>query len=216
MRKEAVISKFAPNMASLPALRCLRLVNNDIETLKELSFLIDSLGRGVSALEHLIVKDSPICSSAGLLRHFVCAILPNLKSFNEAEISILERAESIKMIAPVLKVQDLAISQHYFGQAPSQSDGAADLSSQQPGSRVGNVSSMRLRPTQTAPSKRPSASMGNRSAVTAESYEASIDQLVSEISASASNSKVKEKWEAALAKAVHQIFKESVFNLTKS
>jgi hypothetical protein len=216
MRKEAVMSKFAPNMASLPALKCLRLVNNEIETLKELSFLIDSLGRGVSALEHIIIKDSPICSSTGgLLRHFVCAILPNLKSFNELEISILERAESIKMIAPVLKVQELAISQHYFGQTTSQSDGAADQSSQQPVSRAGNVSSMRLRQTQAPPSKRPSASMGNRS-VTAESYEASIDQLVSEISASASSSKVKEKWEAALAKAVHQIFKESVFNLTKS
>lgn len=161
----------------------------------------------MSALEHLVIMDSPICQSSGLLRHYVSSVMPNLKSFNEIDITVLERAESSRLLAPVLKIYDLATSQQQFisgqfhlaatlGSQSFQVDIESEQDQQQPllpppqhtvrsGSTVGLRG--KLTGSVSALNKRPGASMGSRSSPAAGSEQA-INELIADMSANAVNS----------------------------
>jgi len=115
MKRDVIVSKFASNLSWLPALKCLRLVNNEFESLKDIDVLIESLGTSFQ-LEHLTIRDNPICSSQSLLRAYVAASIPSLKSFNDVEISPAERSDSIRTLRPVMKIHDLAVSQQFSSQ----------------------------------------------------------------------------------------------------
>lgn len=195
MKVEHVVAKFSPNISCLPALKTFRLVNNEIEALKDVGSVIESLGRASVGLERLFISENPINANASLLRHYINSLLPNLKSFNDSIISDTERAESVKIFKPVLRLNELASSLNVipFPVAPSSS--IAD-------SRVKLQSS-----------KRPGASMGTRSSFT-ENY--SVDALVSELSESTIQAKSsKTHFEDALSRVVLGIFRESVFSVSR-
>ena len=202
--------KFSPNIASLPALRSLRLINNDLETLREVGVVLESLGRAASTLEHFFLLDNPVCSSSSLLRHYVCGLLPSLKTFNDVEITTSSREESAKMIAPVLRLQDLAGAQQISLVGPSAmnegTDGYMDGGTSRPvRGKAGGIG------------KRPGGSIGQRTyGNSVESQEASIDLLVQEIAqASTASRLLKSRWEEAFGRAIQNIVKEAALSLGK-
>ena len=109
MKRNVITSKFATNISWLPSLKCLRLFNNELESLKDVDIVFDALGN--INIEHLCIKDNPICSLANLLRAYVIVCMPSLKSFNELEIKDVERQEAVRTLEPVLKIHNMAISQ---------------------------------------------------------------------------------------------------------
>ena len=216
MKKEVVISKFSSNISFLPALKCLRLVNNEIETLREFGTVAESLGRMSSTIEHLIIIDNPVCASSTLLRSYACALLPNLKSFNDVEISVTARQESSKMIAPIIKIQDQAAAQQFSvalgGGMNSLLDGVDNLAELMTPGRPN------MRKT-NGPAKRPVGAMGQRNTGTAalENFEAGIDQLVRDISAqSIAGGSLRTKFDDAFSKSMQIVFKEAVLALTNN
>lgn len=214
MKKEVVISKFSSNISFLPALKCLRLVNNEIETLREFGVVAESLGRISSTIEHLIIMDNPVCTSSTLLRNYACALLPNLKSFNDLEISVAARQESSKMIAPIIKIQDQAAAQQFSialgGGSNSLLDGVDNFA------ELTTPGRPNMRKT-NGPTKRPVGAMGQRNTANAalENFEAGIDQLVRDISAqSIAGGSLRTKFDDAFSKSMQIVFKEAVLALT--
>jgi len=214
MKKEVIISKFSSHVSFLPALKCLRFVHNDIETLRELGHIIDSLGRFTSSIEHLIIMDNPICTSTTMLRHYACALFPSLKTFNDIEITVACRVKSVGIMAPILKLQDLASSQQLSSTSLLGAQGI-DVSE----SNADSASSTRgtFRSKTGLSSKRPGASMSQRvSGMPSENYEATIEQLVRETSLSSTSTvEMKSKWEDALNRAIQHVVKETIFALAK-
>lgn len=157
-------------------------------------------------LEHFVIRDNPICQSSGLLRHYVCSVMPNLKSFNEIDISVRERTDSSRLLVPVLKIFDLATSQQQlisdqFRLAPAPALGPqsfqVDIESEQdqeqpllppPQHTMRSSSTIGLRSKLAGPtSKRPGASMGFRTSPAA-GCEQAVNELIADMSANAVNS----------------------------
>jgi hypothetical protein len=95
MKREVITSKFSCNVSWLPALSCLRLVNNELSSFKDIDALLESFGSSLK-LDHLTIRDSPISASQTLLRAYVIVLMPSLKSFNDLEITALERSDSLR------------------------------------------------------------------------------------------------------------------------
>lgn len=110
MKRDVITSKFSCNISWLPALSCLRLVNNELTSFKDIDILLESFGPQLN-LDHLTIRDNPISASQTLLRAYVIVLLPNLKSFNDLEISPIERADSLRTLKPIIQIRDLALLQ---------------------------------------------------------------------------------------------------------
>ena len=108
MKRDVITSKFSCNISWLPALSCLRLVNNELSSFKDIDILLESFGSPVN-LDHLTIRDNPISASQTLLRAYVIVLLPNLKSFNDLEITALERADSLRTLKPIMDIRNLAL-----------------------------------------------------------------------------------------------------------
>lgn len=108
MKRDVITSKFSCNISWLPALSCLRLVNNELTSFKDIDILLESFGSPVN-LDHLTIRDNPISASQTLLRAYVIVLLPNLKSFNDLEITALERADSLRTLKPIIEIRNLAL-----------------------------------------------------------------------------------------------------------
>jgi len=122
MKRNVVTSKFAANISWLPSLKCLRLFNNELESLKDIDIVFEAFGSSLG-LEHLCILDNPICSLQKLLRAYVIVCMPSLKTFNDVEIKDAERRESIRTLEPVLRIHNLAISQQLGTVTPSAKGG---------------------------------------------------------------------------------------------
>ena len=110
MKRSIITSKFSCNISWLPALNCLRLVNNELSSFKDIDLLLDSFGSNFR-IDHLTIRDNPISASQTLLRAYVIVLLPNLKSFNDLEITALERSDCQRTLKPVIEIHNLAQSQ---------------------------------------------------------------------------------------------------------
>ena len=110
MKRSIITSKFSCNISWLPALNCLRLVNNELSSFKDIDLLLDSFGSSFH-IDHLTIRDNPISASQTLLRAYVIVLLPNLKSFNDLEITALERSDCPFTLKPVIEIHNLAQSQ---------------------------------------------------------------------------------------------------------
>ena len=107
MKRSVITSKFSCNISWLPALNCLRLVNNELSSFKDIDLLLESFGSNFH-IDHLTIRDNPISASQTLLRAYVIVVMPNLKSFNDLEISALERSDCQRTLRPVIDISNLA------------------------------------------------------------------------------------------------------------
>jgi len=192
MKKEVVMSKFSPNASSLPVLRCLRLVNNELETLRDVGALLESLGRTASTIEELVVKENAVCVSVGLLQHYASSLLPNLKKFNDVEITQSKRAESIKMMGPILKLQEMSASA-----LP-----AASVQQLVKAATAAGVGS----------SRRPGASQGQR--IQGIAQDPSVDILLQDLLQDAQRNRLQRgRFDEVLARAVVSALRDAALNL---
>ncbi len=211
MKRNVITTKFAANISWLPSLKCLRLFNNELESLKDVDVLFDAFGNSIN-LDHLCIRDNPICSLASLLRAYVIVCLPSLKSFNDLEIKDAERQEAVRILDPVLKIHNLAISQQ-LGAAPGV-----------PSVRGGHFGATLLK-TRTAPAQQPKrtfssipgkgVSGGSQGTAGGGSDEQAILDLCQEISTTALNRrKFRADFDAQLRASVKQIFVDTVVQLS--
>ena len=107
MKRSVITSKFSCNISWLPALNCLRLVNNELSSFKDVNLLLESFGSNFH-IDHLTIRDNPISASQTLLRAYVIVLMPNLKSFNDLEISSMERSDCLRTLKPVIEIHNLA------------------------------------------------------------------------------------------------------------
>ena len=207
MKRNVVTSKFAANISWLPSLKCLRLFNNDLESLKDIDIVFEAFGNSLS-LDHLCIMDNPICSLHNLLRAYIIVCMPSLKSFNDVEIKDLERQESIRTLEPVLRIHNLAISQQLGAIAPSTKGG-----------QFGALVKPKTTPNQ--PTKRgfgTNARMVSGSGpgiIGSVADEQFIADLCTEISTTAlRRRKFRSEFEGHLRESVKQIFNDTVLQLS--
>ena len=105
IKKGPIISKFAINISWLPGLKNFKLVNNEIETLKDLYSIIEALQvYGCPTLEHFVIRDNIVCSSTCILLQIVTAAIPSLKYFNDIGISDQFKCNEAVKYKPIIKV----------------------------------------------------------------------------------------------------------------
>lgn len=108
MPLQSILLKFSSaQLSALPALKTLRLFRNDIQSLKQVEFLPRMWG---SLLEHLVLRENPVCSVAAgqMVRAFLIAAMPKLQTFNEENISSEEREKAHALYGQLLQMQTAA------------------------------------------------------------------------------------------------------------
>jgi hypothetical protein len=208
MKRQVITSKFAANISWLPSLKCLRLFNNELESLKDIDVIFEAFGSSFT-IDHLCIRDNPICSLQNLLRAYIIVYLPNLKSFNDLEITDAERQESVRTLDPVLRIHNFAISQQ-MSVLPNSSLTAK-----------GYFSGALMKPVKnnTTSSKRSNAVTPGRTVVTANiPMNAIDDQSIAEICHEISNTAIKRRnfkkeFDEQLRASVKGIFIDTVLQL---
>lgn len=112
MKKETVVVRFSGNIASLPSLKYLRLVNNEIESIPDVIAIFDSLGLvGRSNLEDFTILDNPVCGTLlPMVKNYSIISLPKLRRFNDELISVEEKDRAASLMRPVLIMYTKSIS----------------------------------------------------------------------------------------------------------
>eukprot|EP01039_Chlorochromonas_danica_P010588 gene10587-11734_t len=107
IRKDLIIQKLnASSLQSFPALRVLRLWDNDLQSLKHLEFLPTLFGQ---TIEHLSIRENPINNfSEDLLRYYLVAYMPRLLTFNDASITSEDRIRAQRQWKCVDEVRNKA------------------------------------------------------------------------------------------------------------
>lgn len=107
VKKETIISKIIPNFSWLPALKNLRLVNNGIESLKQLEMLSELFTPGIT---QLVVKDNAVCTLKNMLKVYFLMRLPDLKMFNEEAVSDEEKSHAVQIMGPLLSINNVLLT----------------------------------------------------------------------------------------------------------
>lgn len=107
IRKDILIQKLnASSLQNFPALRVLRLWDNDLQSLKHLEFLPTLFGQTV---EHLSIRENPINNfSEDLLRNYLVANMPRLLTFNDTSITSEDRTRAQRQWKCVDEVRNKA------------------------------------------------------------------------------------------------------------
>lgn len=107
VRKEQIVQKLNVTvLQSMPALKVVRLMSNDIQSIKQVEF-IPSL---FAAAEHLYVRDNPINSNAeDMLQSYLIAHMPRLKTFNDSSIGSEDRRNAEKAWKAVSHIRSKAV-----------------------------------------------------------------------------------------------------------
>jgi len=206
MKRNVVTAKFAANISWLPSLKCLRLFNNDLESLKDIDIVFEAFGNSLS-LEHLSIMDNPVCALHHLLRAYIIVSMPSLKTFNDVEIKEVEKQESIRILEPVLRIHNLAISQQLGTLAPSTKGG--QFGALLKPKTIPNPSAKR---GFGAPARMVS---GTGPGIGSAADEQFIADLCSEISSTAlRRRKFRSEFEGQLRESVKQIFVDTVLQLS--
>ena len=201
MKRSVIISKFASNISWLPSLKCLRLVNNELESFKDIDSIFESFGSLLS-LDHLCIRDNPICALQNLLRAYMIVSFPGLKTFNEVDIKDSERKEAVHTLEPVLRIHNLAMSQ-------------AQLPVNAPNTKGGQFGTLlKARPAPNQAPKRTLGKIVSGGSTGVATDEQFVSDLCSEISATAiRRRKFKTEFDAQLRESVKQIFVDTVLQL---
>ena len=215
MKRNIITTKFAANISWLPALKCLRLVNNNLESLKDIGIVLESFGTSLY-LEHLSIRDNPICALQSLMRAYVIVMIPSLVSFNDLNISDTERADASRTLQPVLKIQNLAIAQQTLLSS------ALVPENQQTNQLIKGNFGGQLRSSKSSNvGKRPQNTMGSSSIRNvgnlmsiSPNEEQAVAELCSEISGTALNRrKFCQEFDEQLKQCIKQVFVDTVGQL---
>ncbi len=207
MQRSVITSKFSCNISWLPALNCLRLVNNELASFKDIDLLLESFGSNFH-IDHLTIRDNPISASQNLLRAYVIVLLPSLKSFNDLEISALERSDCQRTLRPVIEIHNLAQRQQ-----------ASLATLNHPGVSRGSFSSAPRAGVKTAGSTRGGGRQGGRGGATAltSGDETAIEGMCADLCTSAvSTRKGADAFEEELKAEICKIFVDTVAFLRES
>ena len=124
VKKETIIAKLLPCWPSMQSVKVLRLVNNGIESLKQVHYLFKGFVLTYfqleilseifcSSLTNLVIKDNVVCVLKNTLKMYVIVKLPVLKQFNDEDITEEDRRLAIHAMTPYFSV----ILQYQDGQS---------------------------------------------------------------------------------------------------
>ena len=118
MNREVIIKRLSPLMSSFSSLRIVRMICNDISSLKELQLTLEMM---VPSLEHFSITNNPICA-VSQLPLFCLYILPNLHYVNDQDLKQIKKRSVVQFVDPFFKALTGMKNVHRLQQCSSRQD----------------------------------------------------------------------------------------------